>query len=113
MPTLTLEATLHQHPVQIAAEADGEVPMVHMELANDLGLNALASVIRHQRKTPCTIAGLCEALLAEFDVKPEPEHCQTETLEDLQGMVVDGLAEVVSAGLSVQTPADQATAQGT
>lgn len=93
MPTLTLETPLRQHPDQIAAEADGEVLMMHVESGNYFGLNEVASYVWHKLETPCTIAELCDALLAEFDV--EPERCQADALVFLQGMVEDGLAEVV------------------
>jgi len=111
MPTLTLETHLRQHADQIAAEADGEVLMMHVESGDYFGLNEVASFIWHRLGTPCTVEELCHAVLAEFDV--EPDRCETDALAYLQGMVEDGLVEVVSGALSPQPSAEQAAAQGT
>ena len=99
MTTLTLETLVRQHPDQIAAEADGEVLMMHIESGNYFGLNEVASFIWHQLEQPRSIAGLCELVLSEFEV--DEARCQADALAFLQGMVEDGLAQVVDA----ETPA--------
>lgn len=93
MTTLTLDTLIRQHPDQIAAEADGEVLMMHIESGNYFGLNEVASFIWNRLEQPSTVAELCDAVLADFDV--ERERCQADALEFLQGMVEDGLAQVV------------------
>jgi hypothetical protein len=99
MTTLTLETTLRQHPDQIAAEADGEVLMMHVESGHYFGLNEVASFIWNQLDTPRTIAELCAATQAEFAV--DADRCAADALAFLQGMVEDGLAEVVAPASAV------------
>ena len=97
MTTLTLATTLRQHPDQIAAEADGEVLMMHVESGNYFGLNEVASFIWNQLDTPRTIAELCAATQAEFEV--DEARCAADALAFLQGLIDDGLVQVVpSAG---------------
>ncbi|MGB4336775.1 MAG: PqqD family peptide modification chaperone [Chromatiaceae bacterium] len=90
---LTLASRVRQHPDQIAAEADGEVLMMHVESGNYYGLDEVASFIWSRLETPPTIGELCAAIQAEFDV--DEERCVADTLNFLQGMIADGLAQVV------------------
>jgi hypothetical protein len=99
MTTLTLETTVRQHPDQIAAEADGEVLMMHLESGNYFGLNEVASFIWNRLDTPRTIAELCADVQAEFAV--DEDRCAADALAFLQGMVEDGLAEVVASPSAV------------
>jgi hypothetical protein len=92
---LTMETLIRQHPDQIAAEADGEVLMMHIESGNYFGLNEVASFIWNQLQQPKTIAELCAAIQAEFDV--DESRCAADTLAFLQGMIDDGLAQVATA----------------
>jgi hypothetical protein len=99
MTKLTLETTVRQHPDQIAAEADGEVLMMHVESGHYFGLNEVASFIWNQLDHPRTIAELCTATQAEFVV--DEDRCVADALAFLQGMVEDGLAEVVASAATV------------
>lgn len=92
-PTLTLGTRVRRHPDQIAAEADGEVLMMHVESGNYYGLNEVASYIWKQLDEPRTIAELCEAIQAEFAV--DEARCLADALVFLQGMIDDRLAQVV------------------
>ena len=92
--TLTPETYVQQHPDQIAAEADGEVLMMHVESGNYYGLNEVASFIWNQLETPRRVADLCAAIQAEFDV--DAARCAADALAFLQGMVDDGLAQVTA-----------------
>ena len=94
MTTLTLDTQVRQHPDQIAAEADGEVLMMHVESGNYFGLNEVASFIWNQLGEPKTVAELCAAVRAEFDV--DEEQCRADVFGFLGGMIADGLAEVVA-----------------
>lgn len=92
-PTLTLDTRVRQHPDQIAAEADGEVLMMHVESGNYFGLNEVASFIWNQLDEPRTLADLCAATQTAFDV--DEARCQSDMLEFMRGMIDDGLAQVV------------------
>ncbi len=93
MTTLTLDTLIRQHPDQIAAEADGEVLMMHIESGNYFGLNEVASFIWNQLDEPRSIAELCAAIQTEFEV--DEALCQADAMDFLQGMIDDGLAQVV------------------
>lgn len=91
--TLSLDLTtrLRQHPDQVAAEADGEVLMMHIDSGNYYGLNEVASFLWKQLDTAKSVRELCDAVLAEFDV--EEAACVEDALSFLQGMLDDGLIE--------------------
>lgn len=91
-PTLTLDTRVRQHPDQIAAEVDGEVLMMHIESGNYFGLNEVASFIWNQIATPRTIAELCRAVQAEFEV--DEARCVADTLSFVQSMIAGGLAQL-------------------
>ena len=93
MTTLTLDTLIRQHPDQIAAEADGEVLMMHIESGNYFGLNEVASFIWNQLDEPRSIAELCAAIQTEFEV--DETRCQADAMDFLQGMIDDGLAQLV------------------
>ncbi len=93
MTTLTLDTLIRQHPDQIAAEADGEVLMMHIESGNYFGLNEVASFIWNQLDEPRSIAELCAAIQTEFEI--DETRCQADAMDFLQGMIDDGLAQVV------------------
>ena len=93
MATLTLDTLIRQHPDQIAAEADGEVLMMHIESGNYFGLNEVASFIWNQLDEPRSIAELCAAIQTEFEI--DEARCQADAMDFLQGMIDDGLAQVV------------------
>lgn len=89
--TLDLNTRLRQHPNQVAAEADGEVLMMHIESGNYYGLNEVASFLWQQLDTAKSVQELCDAVLAEFDV--EEAACVADALGFLQDMLDDGLIE--------------------
>jgi hypothetical protein len=91
---MTLDTQIRQHPDQIAAEADGEVLMMHVESGNYFGLNEVASFIWNRLDEPKTVAELCTLVQAEFDV--DEERCVADVLGFLGGMITDGLILVVS-----------------
>lgn len=90
-PTLDLNTRLRQHPDQVAAEADGEVLMMHIDSGNYYGLNEVASFLWKQLDTAKSVRELCDAVLGEFDV--EEATCLADVLGFLQGMLDDGLIE--------------------
>jgi hypothetical protein len=102
--TLTLDSLIRQHPEQIAAEADGEVLMMHIESGNYFGLNEVASYIWNQLEQPRRVAELCAAVLSEFAV--DEARCQADVLIFLQGMPEDELVQVVSVDPSPEPSLD-------
>jgi hypothetical protein len=92
--SVSLDTRVRQHPDQVAAEADGEVLMMHIESGNYFGLNEVGSFIWNQLEEPRSIAELCAAIQGEFDV--DEERCRADAIAFVQGMIDDGLMEPVS-----------------
>lgn len=91
MSTLTLDTRVRQHPDQIAAEADGEVLMMHIASGSYFGLNEVASFIWNALAQPRSVGELCAAVTAEFEV--DEAECRRDVLRFVQSMLDDGLAE--------------------
>ncbi|MCG6941457.1 MAG: PqqD family peptide modification chaperone [Thiohalocapsa sp.] len=92
---LTLETVVRQHPDLVAADADGEVLMMHVDSGNYFGLNEVASFVWYQLELPRTVGDLCSRIRLEFDV--EEERCIMDLLAHLRDSIADGLVEVVSS----------------
>lgn len=95
MATLLLNTLIRQNPDQIAAEADGEVLMMHVESGTYYGLNDVGSFIWKQLTAPRTVQDVCTAIQSEFEV--DESRCTEDALAFLEGMVKDGLVDVVDA----------------
>lgn len=95
MATLSLTTLVRQNPDQVAAEADGEVLMMHIESGTYYGLNDVGSFIWKQLTAPRTVQEVCAAIQSEFEV--DASRCTEDALTFLQGMVEDGLVDVVDA----------------
>lgn len=95
MATLSLTTLVRQNPDQVAAEADGEVLMMHIESGTYYGLNDVGSFIWKQLTKPRTIQDVCEAIQSEFEV--DANRCAEDAMTFLQSMVEDGLVDVIDA----------------
>lgn len=95
MTALTLDTLLRQHPDQVSAEADGEVLMMHIDSGMYCGLNDVASFIWNEIKEPKSLADVTAAIQVEFEV--DEARCREDALGFLNGMIEDGLVEVVPA----------------
>jgi hypothetical protein len=87
---------VRQHPDLSAAEADGEVLMMHVESGHYFGLNEVASFVWQQLETPLSVADLCVRVQSEFDV--DEERCMADLLDHLRSMIADGLTVTKPAG---------------
>lgn len=96
-PDVSLQTRVRQHPDQVAAEADGEVLMMHIESGNYFGLNDVASFIWNQLNQPRTVADLCAEVQSEFDV--DQERCEADAIALVAGMIEDGLLQLDSGVL--------------
>lgn len=93
MNVLSLDTRVRQRPGQITAEADGEVLMMDPDTGSYFGLNEVASFIWHRLAEPRSLAELCRAIMAEFEVAEDA--CARDVLQFVQGMLRDGLLERV------------------
>ena len=85
---LSVRHVRNPHVLGASLNAD-EVVLLSVARAKYYGLNGPAARIWELLETPRTVAAICEALIAEFDV--EPAECERETRELIAEMKVEGL----------------------
>lgn len=90
---INLETRLKRRPDLVASNMDGETVMLDMESGQYFGMDAIGSVIWDKLQMPTSVADLCHALQAEFEV--DAKTCEQDVSEFLQELVENGLLEVV------------------
>jgi hypothetical protein len=77
-------------PGLVEAEVDGELVALHIENGTCYSFNATAARIWALLDRPRSIADICDALTADFDV--DPAICSDQVVLLLQDLQKDGLA---------------------
>ena len=72
----------------IAAEIDGEAVMLSIENGKYYGLDSVGTDIWNLAAEPRSIAQICDALLARYDI--DEETCRKEVTDLLEVLVADG-----------------------
>ena len=93
MSSLTLDSLVTQHPDQVAAEADGEVLMMHIDSGDYFSLNDVASFLWQELSQPRTVAALSAAVQAQYSVAPAV--CEADVMDFCGNMIRDGLMLVL------------------
>ena len=93
MSSLTLDSLVTQHPDQVAAEADGEVLMMHIDSGDYFSLNDVASFLWQELSQPRTVSALCAAVQAQYNVAGAV--CESDVLDFCERMIRDGLMLVL------------------
>jgi hypothetical protein len=83
---------------QMAAEVAGETVILGLTSGRYYGLDPVGARIWQLLQSPLTVAEVCRAIVAEYDV--EPDRCQADLLMLLQKLLDAGLVEVRTAGAS-------------
>jgi hypothetical protein len=81
-------------PGLVEAEVDGELVALHIENGTCYSFNATAARIWALLDRPRSIADICDALSADFDV--DPTICADQVVLLLQDLQKDGLAVLES-----------------
>lgn len=84
-----MQTVIQQHPDQFTAEVDNDVLMMHPETGEYFGLNAVAGYIWKLAAEPRTVAEICAAVQAEFEV--DESRCVDDTRTFLEQMLEAGL----------------------
>jgi hypothetical protein len=81
---IQLHTILSQNDEVLAADMDGEVVMMHLEMSEYYGLDAMASDIWEQLTEPTSVAKLCTALQQKYEV--DRATCVSDVLAYLNEM---------------------------
>lgn len=80
----------------IEAEVDGELVALHAERGKCFGFNRSATRIWRLAEQPISLAALCEALIAEYEV--DRVRCEEEVTEVVRELEREGLLSVTEGG---------------
>lgn len=104
--SLTLDTIVVAAPGQLSSTLENEEVILNPETGIYYGLADVGARIWSLLKEPCTIASICEAILAEYEV--DRERCQQDVLALLSQLAEAQLVEVRHApGEDAAAPDDQ------
>ena len=83
------DTTISRNGTLLEAEVDGEIVALNVESGTCYGFNSTATHVWSMIEQPRTLAEICSALTARFDV--EPEDCRRDVVELLRELQADGL----------------------
>ncbi len=102
---LNLNSVVSRSPGQVSSDLDGEEVILNLESGVYYGLDAVGARIWSLIKQPCTVASICDVILAEYDV--ESERCRQDVLALLSQLAEAKLVEVHAQGTDVAASDDQ------
>jgi hypothetical protein len=79
----------------VEAEVNAEVIVLHVERGTCYGLNKVVARAWQHMVAPIPVSDIVAAIRNEFD--DVPEDCEGDILKLLNGLCLEGLAEIVSA----------------
>lgn len=77
---------------QVACEFNEEVVLLHLDNARYFGLRDVGAAIWSSLGEPRSIAGICDDILAQFDV--DPTACRADVIKFLTSLQDVGLIEI-------------------
>jgi len=90
--TLSGNTTVVVTPKQISSNLAGEEVIMQLESGIYYGLDSVGASVWALVQQPRTVAAICEAICAEFDV--EPERCLADVRQLLTELIDAQLVEV-------------------
>lgn len=90
--TVGPSSTVLQSRGPLAAEVDGEVVLMSVELGRYFGLDVIGADVWRRIENPVRVRDLCAALAADYD--GAPEVIERDVLDLLRRMADRGLIEV-------------------
>ena len=88
---MTDTTTISRNGTLLEAEVDGEIVALNVESGTCYGFNGSATRIWSLIEQPSTVAEICAALVAQFNV--EPDECRRDVVELLKELQRDGLVK--------------------
>lgn len=99
MEQLTLDDVIVRNPDIISTDMESETVMMSIERGEYFGLNPIGGLTWSLLTQPSTVASLCAALCARYDV--DEAECQTDVLRFIGALQQRGL---VSVAVPTQAP---------
>jgi hypothetical protein len=93
--TLSLDSLVAAAAGQVSSEVEGEEVILNLETGTYYGLNAVGARVWNLVKEPCTVARICDTILAEYEV--ERGQCEQDILSLLSQLAEAQLIEVRDA----------------
>lgn len=90
--SVAVSSTVVQSRDPLAAEVDGEVVLMSVDLGRYFGLDVIGADVWRRMETPVRVSDLCAALAADYD--GAPEVIERDVLELLHRMADRGLIEI-------------------
>lgn len=78
---------------QVGCEFSEEVVLLHLDKARYFGLQGVGAAVWNSLAEPKSITGICDDILAQFDV--DPVACRADVIKFLTGLQEVGLIEIV------------------
>jgi hypothetical protein len=91
---ITASATFKQSAGQVSCKINDEVAILNLDRAIYFGLQGVAVEVWDSLAEPRSVADLCAAITAEFDVSAA--ECEADIVEILKNLQDEGLIETVS-----------------
>lgn len=95
-PRIPDSATIVALPDLLANEFDGEVVVLNLRDGVYYGLEDVGARIWQLLQQPITVEGICQVLVAEYDV--EPDRCRRDVRALVGDLAARGLVELVDPG---------------
>lgn len=93
MAQMNLDDVVARNPDIVSTEMESETVMMSIERGAYFGLNAVGGLIWGMLEEPRTVASLCTALYAQFEV--DEAECQAAVLRFIADMQHRGLVNIV------------------
>jgi hypothetical protein len=91
-PTITIDSIVKTSADQVSADLDGEAVILGLEKSEYYGLREVGASIWRLIQEPRRVVDIRDAILAEYDVEPEP--CERDLIGLLAQLASEGLLEV-------------------
>jgi hypothetical protein len=92
MPIIQEESLISTNAHTVSCEIAGEAVILDLASGQYFALNPIGTQVWQRLQTPCTLASLCEGLLAEYEVTAD--QCKADILPLLNQLADHGLVKV-------------------
>ncbi len=90
--TLSVGSSVVAGRDQVSSDLGDEIAILHLEAGKYYGLDAVGARVWSLIQKPRTVGELRDVLVSEYEV--EPDLCERDLIELLQGLANEGLVEV-------------------
>lgn len=91
-PNITEQSIIVATPNQVSSTLGEEAVILDLEQGEYYGLDEVGALIWNSIQQPATVAAICAAVMAEYDV--EPAECEADVIALVSELHSAGLVEV-------------------